>query len=95
MAVGALQERRIAMTGEVCDRIFVHAFVQKRRDEEMPERVQVIGFRQTDLCEQGFQVLAERIRVDGRAVVFCENVLWKRDATFIAESHFAVAETAQ
>ena len=28
------------MTGEVCDRIFVHAFVQKRRDEEMPERVQ-------------------------------------------------------
>ena len=42
MAVGALQERRIAMTGEVCDRIFVHAFVQKRRDEEMPERVQMV-----------------------------------------------------
>ena len=55
----------------------------------------MIGFRQTDLCEQGFQVLAERVRMDGRAVVFCENVLWKRDATFIAESHFAVAETAQ
>ena len=83
------------MTGEVCDRIFVHAFVQKRRDEEMPERVQMIGFRQTDFCKQGFQVLAERVRMDGRAVVFCENVLWKRDALLVAESHFAVAETAQ
>ena len=95
MAVGALQERRIAMTGEVCDRIFVHAFVQKRRDEETPERVQMIGFRQTDLCKQGFQVLAECVRVDGRAVVFCENVFWEWDVILIAESHFAVAETAQ
>ena len=95
MAVGALQERRIAMTGEVCDRIFVHALMQKRRDEEMPERVQVIGFRQTDFCEQGFQVLAERVRMDGRAVVFCENVFWEWDVILIAESHFAVAEAAQ
>ena len=95
MTVGALQKRRIAMTGEVCDRIFVHAFVQKRRDEEMPERVQMIGFRQTDLCEQGFQVLAERVRVDGRAVVFCENVFWEWDTMLIAESHFAIAEPAQ
>ena len=61
----------------------------------MPERVQVIGFRQTDFREQGFQVLAERVRMDGRAVVFCDNVLWKRDAPFIAESHFAIAEPAQ
>ncbi|MCI6936463.1 MAG: helicase RepA family protein, partial [Clostridiales bacterium] len=29
MAVGALQERRIAMTSEVCDRVFVHALMQK------------------------------------------------------------------
>ena len=79
MTVGALQKRRIAMTGEVCDRIFVHAFVQKRRDEEMPERVQVIGFRQTDFREQGFQVLAERVRVDGCAVVFRENVFREWD----------------
>ena len=83
------------MTGEVCDRIFVHALMQKCRDKKVAQGVQVIGFRQTDFREQGFQVLAERVRVDGRAVVFCENVLWKRDATFIAESHFAVAETAQ
>ena len=95
MAVGALQERRIAVTGEVCNRIFVHAFVQKRRDEEMPERVQVIGFRQTDFREQGFQVLAERVRMDGRAVVFCENVFREWDVILIAESHFAVAEPAQ
>ena len=92
VTVSAFEKRCISVTGEVCDRIFVHAFVQKRRDEEMPERVQVIGFRQTDLCEQGFQVLAERVRVDGRAVVFCENVLWKRDAPFIAESHFAIPQ---
>ena len=91
MAVGALQERRIAVTGEVCDRIFVHAFVQKRRDEEMPERVQVIGFRQTDFREQGFQVLAERVRVDGCAVVFRENVFREWDTMLIAESHFAIS----
>ena len=30
VAVGALQERGIAVTGEVGDRVFVHAFVQKR-----------------------------------------------------------------
>ena len=78
MTVGALQERRIAVTGEICDCVLVHALMQKRRDEKVAKRVQVIGFRQTDLCEQGFQVLAERVRMDGRAVVFCENVLWKR-----------------
>ena len=83
------------MTGEVCNCVLVHALMQKCRDEKVAKRVQVIGFRQTDFREQGFQVLAERVRMDGRAVVFCENVLWKRDATFIAESHFAVAETAQ
>ena len=55
----------------------------------------MIGFRQTDLCEQGFQVLAERVRMDGRAVVLCENIFRKRNAIFIAESHFAVAEPAQ
>ena len=52
MAVGALQERRIAVTGEICDRVFVHALMQKRRDEKVAEGVQVIGFRQTDLREQ-------------------------------------------
>ena len=65
MAVGALQERRIAMTGEVCDRIFVHALMQKCRDKKVAQGVQVIGFRQTDFREQGFQVLAERVRMDG------------------------------
>ena len=92
MAVGSFEERCIAVTGEICDRIFVHAFVQKRRDEEMPERVQVIGFRQTDFREQGFQVLAERVRVDGRAVVFCENVFREWDTMLIAESHFAIPQ---
>ena len=79
MAVGALQERRIAMTGEVCDRIFVHALMQKCRDKKVAQGVQVIGFRQTDFREQGFQVLAERVRVDGCAVVFRENVFREWD----------------
>ena len=80
VTVGALQERRIAVTGEICDRVFVHALMQKCRDEKVAKRVQVIGFGKTDFRKQGFQVLAERVRMDGRAVVFCENVLWKRDA---------------
>ena len=79
VTVSTFEKRCISVTGEVCDRIFVHAFVQKRRDEEMPERVQVIGFRQTDFREQGFQVLAERVRVDGCAVVFRENVFREWD----------------
>ena len=29
VTVGTLQERRIAVTGEVCDRVFVHALMQK------------------------------------------------------------------
>ena len=95
VTVSTFEKRCISVTGEVGNCILVHAFMQKCRDEKVAKRVQVIGFRQTDFREQGFQVLAERVRVDGRAVVFCENVLWKRDATFIAESHFAVAETAQ
>ena len=57
--------------------------------------MQVIGFRQTNFRKQGFQVLAERVRVDGCAVVFCENVFREWDTMLIAESHFAVAETAQ
>ena len=95
VTVGELPERRVAVTGEVCDRVFVHALMQKRRDKEVAERVQMIGFRQTDLCKQGFQVLAERVRMDGRAVVFRENVFREWDTMLIAESHFAVAETAQ
>ena len=61
----------------------------------MAQRVQVIGFRQTDFREQGFQVLAERVRVDGCAVVFRENVFREWDTMLIAESHFAIAEPAQ
>ena len=48
VAVGALQERRIAVTGEIGNRVFIHALVQKRRDKEVAECVQMIGFRQTD-----------------------------------------------
>ena len=69
--------------------------MQKCRDKKVAQGVQVIGFGKTDFRKQGFQVLAERVRMDGCAVVFCENVLWKRDAPFIAESHFAIAEPAQ
>ena len=61
----------------------------------MTKCMQVIGFSQTDFREQGFQVLAERVRMDGRAVVFCENVFWEWDTMLIAESHFAIAEPAQ
>ena len=69
MAVGALQKRRVAVTGEICDCVLVHALMQKRRDEKVAKSVQVIGFRQTDFREQGFQVLAERVRMDERTVV--------------------------
>ena len=83
------------MTGEVGNRVFVHALMQKCRDEKVAEGVQVIGFGQTDFREQGFQVLAERVWVDERTIVLCENVLREWDSLFIAESHFAIAETAQ
>ena len=55
----------------------------------------MVSFRQTDFRKQGFQVLAERVRVDGRAVIFCENVFREWDTMLIAESHLAVAEPAQ
>ena len=83
------------MAGEVCNRIFINTLMQKRRDEEVAKCVQVIGFRQTDFRKQGFQMLAERVRMDGRAVVFRENVFREWDTMLIAESHFAIAEPAQ
>ncbi len=67
------------MAGEVCNRIFINTLMQKRRDEEVAKCVQVIGFRQTDFRKQGFQMLAERVRMDGRAVVFRENVFREWD----------------
>ena len=44
VAVGALQERRVAVTGEVGDRVFVHAFVQERRDKKVAQRITGVDF---------------------------------------------------
>ena len=89
---GYRRKKRCLRDQQIGNRVFVHAFVQKRRDEKVAVGVQVIGFRQTDLCEQGFQVLAERVRMDERTVVLRKNVFRERDSLFVAESHFAVAE---
>ena len=93
VTVGALQKRRIAMTGEVCDRIFVHALMQKRRDKKVAQCMQMVAFRKSQFRKQRLQVLAERVRVDGCAVVFRENVFREWDTMLIAESHFAVKDS--
>ena len=79
MAVGALQERRIAVTGEVGNCVFVHALVQKRRDEKVAQRVQMVAFRKAQLREKRLQVLTKCIRVDERPIVLRENMLRERN----------------
>ena len=68
------------MTGEVGDRVLVHALVQERRDEKVAQCMQMVAFRKSQFRKQRFQVLAERVRVDGCAVVFRENVF--REGSF-------------
>lgn len=64
VAVDALQEGRIAVTSEVGDCVLAHALVQKRRDEKVAQRMQMVAFRKAQLREQRLQVLAEHVRVD-------------------------------
>ena len=64
VAVGALQKAGIRMTHEVCHRLFVHAAVQKRGHEVVPQGVQVVLPRKTDGVIDLPQPLGEGIQAD-------------------------------
>ena len=48
---GYRRKKRCLRDQQIGNRVFVHAFVQKRRDEKVAVGVHVIGFRQTDFHE--------------------------------------------
>lgn len=74
VAVGALQKAGVRMTDEVCYRLLVHAAVQKRCHEVVPQGVQVVLLRKADGGIDFPQPLGEGVRVDELTVFVCEEV---------------------
>lgn len=49
MAVGAFQETRIPMSGQLRNSLLVYALVEEARHKIVSERMQMVGFRETIL----------------------------------------------
>lgn len=64
VAVGTLQKAGVRMTYEVCHRLLVHAAVQKRGHEVVPQGVKVVLPRKADGVIDLLQPLGEGVRVD-------------------------------
>ena len=64
MAVGALQKAGVRMADQISDGLFVHAGVEQGGHEEMPQRVEMIRFRETNDLVDIPQPLGECIWVN-------------------------------
>ena len=64
VAVGALQKAGVRVADKVCHRLLVHAAVQKRCYEVVPQGVQVVLPRKTDGFIDLPQPLGEGVRAD-------------------------------
>ena len=75
VAVGALQEGRVAVTGELCYGLLVHAAVEKGRHKVVAEGVEVKLAGEAQLLIDRPQVLREGVGVDEASVVVREQVV--------------------
>ena len=74
VAVGALQKAGVRMPHEVCHRLLVHAAVQKRGHEVVPQGVKVVLPRKADGGIDLLQPLGEGVRVDELPLFVGEEV---------------------
>lgn len=74
VAVGALQKAGVRMTHEVCHRLFVHAAVQQRCHEVVPQGVKMVLPRKADGGIDLPQSLGEGVRVNELTVFVGEEV---------------------
>ena len=72
VAVGALQKAGVRMADKVCHRLLVHAAVQKRGHEVVPQGVQVVLQRKADGAIDLPQPLGEGVRVNELPVFVSE-----------------------
>ena len=61
VAVGTLQKGRVPVTGEVGDRLFIHAAVEQGGHIQMPERVEMVLPAESVAVVELPQVLRERV----------------------------------
>lgn len=74
MAVSALKERRIAMTGKVGNRLLIDTAMQQGRDKIVPQRVKIIFFRETVFVIDPTQMPGEGVRVDKLPLIVGEEI---------------------
>ena len=74
VAVGALQKAGVRMTHEVCHRLLVHAAVQQRGHEVVPQGVKMVLPRKTDGVIDFPQPLGEGVRVDELPLLVGEEI---------------------
>ena len=74
VAVGTLQKAGIRMTHEVCHRLLVHAAVQQRGHEVVPQDVEMVLPRKADGFINLPQPLGEGVRVDELPMLVGEEV---------------------
>ena len=74
VAVGALQKAGVRMADKVCHRLLVHAAVQKRGHEVVPQGVKVVLPRKADGGIDLPQPLGEGVRVDELPTFIDEKV---------------------
>ena len=74
VAVGALQKAGVRMAHEVCHRLLVHAAVQKRCHEVVPQGVKVVLPRKADGGIDLPQPLGEGVRVDELPLLVGEEI---------------------
>lgn len=74
VAVGALQKASVRMADKVCHRLLVHAAVQKRCHEVVPQGVEVVLPRKANGLIDLPQPLGEGVRVDEMPLLVGEEV---------------------
>ena len=74
VAVGALQETGISMTGQLCHGLLVYAAVQQSGDEEVTQGVQMVFGVESISGVNLPQALGECIGMDERAVCVCKQI---------------------
>ena len=90
VAVGALQKTGVRMADKVCHRLLVHAAVQQRGHEVVPQGVKVVLPRKTDGVIDFSQPLGEGVWVDELPLLVGEEV-GAEPAALLARLHLLAA----
>ena len=75
MAVGALQERGVPVPRQLRHRLLVYPMVQKRGDEVVPQRVEMILLRKPEILIDHPEMFGEGIRVEEMSFIVHEEVV--------------------